>query len=189
MKSWWSFFLFKFANVCFLSKIFHIKALIPNIYPIALLLALNPEKFMKSGDDTSDELLVDYNNYKWKTDTYLTQNSKYYLQHSNEYNKRYNNFLGTDFECLYDLRAHESLKKLHFSTQTEFQQILLWSNDFKTYTNCDSNQTTPYDINLRCNDFNKILDVLLTKIQSWPQVPRWSQKVIYRENWLLPTYL
>ncbi len=109
-------------------------------------------------------LLSDYNKYKWRIDDYFTGNWKFYLGHQKNYAERNQFFLSTTFAPLYDLGANERLKKLHVSTQTEFQQILLWSSDFKNYCNYYPNSdSTLADICMRCADMDKILDVLVVK--------------------------
>lgn len=115
------------------------ESLIPNIYPISLLLCENIDLNMKK----SNELLFDYNKYKWLIDVYLSTNARNYLQNSIDYSKRSENFLDTHYAPLFSFKLTKfsnnndvdklNLLKLNFVSQTEFHKIILWSNDASSY--------------------------------------------------------
>lgn len=147
------------------------ESLIPNIYPILLLLLENIDKC-----ETNTKLKDDFNVFKSKTDLYLAQNARYFINNSNAYSLRSESFLRTYYSPLFTFKfkhlkldemtnLQKNLLKLTFLTQTEFQQILLWSHNFSNYLACDDSTAFINIINQRINDVNTILSILSLKIE------------------------
>jgi hypothetical protein len=152
------------------------EALIPNIYPISLLLCENIDF---NSNVTVNELLIDYNRYKWLMDVFLASNARYILQNSNDYLKNSEKFLEEQYAPLFSFKYFKNtatskqlnLLKLNYLVQCEFHKIILWSNDNRNYIKSSASSTTSddnlalFELNLRINDVNTIISILSSKIQ------------------------
>lgn len=139
--------------------------MIPNIYPIALLmLNVQPPK--------NCYLYDEFNNYINFMDSYLSTNSRYFSQNAIKYSINNESFLEKEYECLFPVRNTKSKncilnlrEKLFSLTQIEFEQIILWSNDFDKNINKNFNYNTKADLGSKRYSFD--FDLTSSNLTSW----------------------
>ena len=153
---------------------------------------VNFKQERKKEASSDNELLIDYNRYKWLIDVFLANNARNYLQNSNDYLKRYEKFLEIHYAPLFSFKYHKNnsyrssstsnsqhsiLLKLNYLTQSEFHKIILWSNEVRNYidsvgdyvvksANMSEDNLALVELNLRLNDINTIISILSSKIQN-----------------------
>jgi hypothetical protein len=132
-----------------------IKALIPFVYPIALLLSdqASNENFKilenlkyssginkmqissklheikNQADSIQTNLNVDYKSFLAISEYYLSTIGIHLAQNSNDYVRLSEDFMKTEQDCVFNQRS-SCEKHLLQLVQTEFHHIIMWSNDF-----------------------------------------------------------
>jgi len=151
------------------------KSLIPNIYPIALLLCdLNGN--LESTKDKRN-ICTHYDIFVDQIELYLSTNARYLTKNSSDYAKRCEEFLENECKGLITsskplLQALSSgvkcemqlAKKLDHFSRTEFQHILMWSSDFRNVYS--TQRLEKFNLIERVSHVNEIIKLLSLKIES-----------------------
>ena len=138
----------------------------PNIYPVALLMTgetLSPNE--------TPLVYIDYKSYMNLADIYLSLNARFYMQNATKYALRSEMFSQNEYNSIFvQAMAGSSSKQCHlglfsklvYLSQTEFNQIVLWSAEF-SLTN--ANTTAFVSLNTRISQIDEVLSILSLKIQ------------------------
>ena len=142
------------------------KALLPSIYPIALLMTSE----LLSIKETP-MIYNDYKSYLSLAEHYLSLNARYYLKNSTKYALRCEMFIQNEYGNIFpDLQnpalnkiCHLNLsRKFVYLSQTEFHQIVLWSSEYKIK---NTKSSTLANLSSRINQIDEVLSILSFKIQ------------------------
>lgn len=136
------------------------KALIPNIYPIALTLSENARANEKG------PLRLDLKKYDRSNEIFLTVNARYLCQNSNKYACRCEAFIQNEHDLLFPKTDKKCVRSLMATyshlTQTEFHEILMWGRSlFNTMT-----QSGVCHLSERIVEIDALIKILSNKIES-----------------------